>query len=111
MVSAPNNQRLGVLPPDFLCPVKVEPVNRWFLSYYERLHTARGTSIGQESISGSESEEEEEEEYEDDIDFLRSLDPKDTKNQDHYKVLGLTKLRFKVEFKSRDSVFGDFRAL
>ena len=97
MVSAPTDQKLGVLPSDFLVPLKVEPVNRWFLSYYERLHTARGTSIGQESISGSESDfSEEEEEFEDDIDFLRSLDPKDTKNQDHYKVLGMTNLRFKA---------------
>ena len=96
MVSAPTDQKLGILPSDFLVPLKVEPVNRWFLSYYERLHTARGTSIGQESISSESDFSEEEEEYEDDIDFLRSLDPKDTKNQDHYKVLGITKLRFKA---------------
>ncbi|XP_058830327.1 dnaJ homolog subfamily C member 2 [Topomyia yanbarensis] len=29
-----------------------------------------------------------------DIDYLKSLDPKDWKNQDHYAVLGLKKMRF-----------------
>uniref|UniRef100_A0A1I8AVH4 DnaJ homolog subfamily C member 2 n=1 Tax=Steinernema glaseri TaxID=37863 RepID=A0A1I8AVH4_9BILA len=28
--------------------------------------------------------------------FVKSLDPKETKNQDHYKVLGLSKLRYKA---------------
>lgn len=28
-----------------------------------------------------------------DIDYLKSLDPKDWKNQDHYHVLGLNKMR------------------
>lgn len=37
-----------------------------------------------------------EEDFEDDVDFLRSLDPKEWKNQDHYAVLGLKKLRFKA---------------
>lgn len=31
-----------------------------------------------------------------DVNFLRSLDPKDWKEQDHYAVLGLEKLRFKA---------------
>merc|ERR1712001_673983 len=96
MVSAPLTLT-NVLPEDFLSPLKVEPVGRWFLSYYERLHTARGTSIGNESLSESESEDSEgEDDFEDDIVYLRSLDPKEWKNQDHYKVLGLTKLRFKA---------------
>lgn len=37
-----------------------------------------------------------EEEFEDDVQFLRSLDPKEWKNQDHYAVLGLKKLRHKA---------------
>merc|ERR1712018_621521 len=48
---------------------------------------------------GSESESgdvEGEDDFEDDITYLRSLDPKEWKDQDHYKVLGLTKLRFKA---------------
>lgn len=35
-------------------------------------------------------------EYEDDVEYLRSLDPKEWKNQDHYKVLGIPNLRFKA---------------
>ena len=46
--------------------------------------------------SSSESEEEEEVEFEDDLEYLRSLDPKECKNQDHYRVLGIAKLRFKA---------------
>ena len=74
-----------------------EPVGRWFLSHYERSHCARGTSASYESLSESASEDSEtEEDFEDDIDYLRSLDPKDCKNQDHYKVLGLTTSRIKA---------------
>lgn len=32
-------------------------------------------------------------EFEIDVDYLRSLDPKEWKDQDHYHVLGLKKLR------------------
>ncbi len=55
-------------------------------------------SLGQESDSPSESENENEEdvEFEDDLDYLRSLDPKLYKEQDHYKVLGIDKLRIKA---------------
>lgn len=35
-------------------------------------------------------------EYEDDVEYLRSLDPKEWKNQDHYKVLGIGGLRIKA---------------
>ena len=41
-------------------------------------------------------EEDAEEEFEDDLDYLRSLDPKDVKNQDHYRVLGLAKQRLEI---------------
>ncbi|KAL1513545.1 hypothetical protein ABEB36_002945 [Hypothenemus hampei] len=34
--------------------------------------------------------------YADDVEYLRSLDPKEWKSQDHYKVLGIEKLRFKA---------------
>ncbi|KAJ8983060.1 hypothetical protein NQ317_013266 [Molorchus minor] len=34
--------------------------------------------------------------YEDDVEYLRSLDPKEWKSQDHYKVLGIQHLRFKA---------------
>ncbi|KAK9892938.1 hypothetical protein WA026_022813 [Henosepilachna vigintioctopunctata] len=32
--------------------------------------------------------------YQDDVEYLRSLDPKEWKHQDHYKVLGIPTLRF-----------------
>ncbi|KAG5876008.1 hypothetical protein JTB14_002177 [Gonioctena quinquepunctata] len=35
-------------------------------------------------------------EYEDDMEYLRSLDPKEWKCQDHYKVLGIPRLRFRA---------------
>lgn len=35
-------------------------------------------------------------EYTDDVEYLRSLDPKEWKSQDHYKVLGIETLRFKA---------------
>lgn len=34
--------------------------------------------------------------YEDDVEYLRSLDPKEWKKQDHYKVLGIKSLRIKA---------------
>ncbi|VEN46962.1 unnamed protein product [Callosobruchus maculatus] len=34
--------------------------------------------------------------YEDDIDYLRTLDPKEWKSQDHYKVLGIQTLRHRA---------------
>lgn len=34
--------------------------------------------------------------FELDVDYLKSLDPKDWKNQDHYAVLGLKKMRFEA---------------
>lgn len=86
-----------MLPADFLAPIEVEPVGRWFLAHHARMNNARGLSIGNESLSESESEEsDEEDDFEDDIDFLRSLDPKECKHQDHYRVLGLTKLRYRA---------------
>merc|ERR1719507_1376632 len=66
----------------------------WFLHQWERLNSNRTKS----NVSMCESSESEEEldaevEFEDDLDYLRSLDPKETKDQDHYRVLGLSKLR------------------
>merc|ERR1712156_870611 len=98
MVSPPTiAEKMSVLPADFLVPIQVEPVGRWFLSHYERMNCVRGTSIGNESYSESESEESEvEDDFEDDIVYLRSLDPKECKDQDHYRVLGIPKLRYQA---------------
>jgi len=106
MVSSPDamshpEKIATCMPNGFLKTIEVEPVGRWFLSHWERLHSARGFSTSGHEISGvseSESEESETEDdsFEDDIIFLRSLDPKESKDQDHYKVLGISKLRYEA---------------
>ncbi|XP_014484773.1 PREDICTED: dnaJ homolog subfamily C member 2 [Dinoponera quadriceps] len=55
-------------------------------------------SLTRGSISESSDEEENLSQYqfEDDLDYLRSLDPRDWKDQDHYAVLGLKNLRHKA---------------
>ena len=48
MVAPPSfAEKMSVLPSDFLLPIQVEPVGRWFLAHYERMNCTRGTSIGQ----------------------------------------------------------------
>ncbi|XP_055958147.1 dnaJ homolog subfamily C member 2 isoform X2 [Patella vulgata] len=74
---------------------KVEPVGRWYEAYQNRLHSKH--SVSQHSVESSSSDESEDDtEIEDNTQFLMSLDPKDWKNQDHYIVLGLEKLRYKA---------------
>ncbi|XP_063991118.1 dnaJ homolog subfamily C member 2 [Diachasmimorpha longicaudata] len=53
-------------------------------------------SINSKTPESTDDENEEENLIEDDLDYLRSLDPKEWKNQDHYAVLGLKKLRFEA---------------
>lgn len=49
------------------------------------------------TISESSDEEDYSDyQFEDDLEYLRSLDPKEWKDQDHYAVLGLKKLRHKA---------------
>lgn len=62
-------------------------------------HTRLTTRFEKNSINNRtpESSDDEEKDFcnqiEDDLDYLRSLDPKDWKNQDHYAVLGIKKFR------------------
>lgn len=56
---------------------------------------SRTIEIPDEEVDDS-NEETNEFQFEDDVDFLRSLDPKEWKDQDHYAVLGIRKLRFKA---------------
>ena len=56
----------------------------------------KGQDASELSDSESEESEEEDNSFEDNIIYLRSLDPKETKDQDHYKVLGISKLRYKA---------------
>uniref|UniRef100_A0A671YFK8 DnaJ homolog subfamily C member 2 n=1 Tax=Sparus aurata TaxID=8175 RepID=A0A671YFK8_SPAAU len=76
--------------------VQVEPVGRWFEAYFKRRNRSTSASF-QELEEEEESEEEsEDEEFQlEEYPMLRTLDPKDWKNQDHYAVLGLIHLRYK----------------
>ncbi|KAG7199960.1 hypothetical protein KM043_014389 [Ampulex compressa] len=61
----------------------------WAAQFHRSLMPAR--------ISESSDEEDYSQyQFEDDLDYLRSLDPKEWKDQDHYAVLGLRKLRHKA---------------
>lgn len=54
-------------------------------------------SLTRTRISESSDEEDfSQYQFEDDLEYLRSLDPKAWKDQDHYAVLGLKKLRHKA---------------
>ncbi|CAL1277549.1 unnamed protein product [Larinioides sclopetarius] len=76
--------------------VQVEPVGKWF----EQLQAVKENEYSLHTNSGNSEENEDEdvssedEQIEDNSDYLRRLDPKDWKNQDHYAVLGLKKKRF-----------------
>lgn len=70
------------------------PVVLHAIGHTTRLKTRfeRGSALNKTPES-SDNENEEEAIIEDDLDYLRSLDPKEWKNQDHYAVLGLKKYR------------------
>lgn len=64
----------------------VQRVGNTYLNSKKRFHS--------DHIERSESEEKLlADEFEVDINYLKSLDPKEWKDQDHYAVLGLGKLR------------------
>ncbi|XP_059046423.1 dnaJ homolog subfamily C member 2 [Achroia grisella] len=68
---------------------KVECAGAAFLRYYSiKCH-------GENALFSTSSSKEKTEEviFDDDVEYLRSLDPKDWKNQDHYAVLGMKNLR------------------
>ncbi|KAK7070136.1 DnaJ (Hsp40), subfamily C, member 2, partial [Halocaridina rubra] len=79
-----------------LIQIEVEPVGRWFHAYEARRLRGHLISSAGESEEESEEEEQPEVEIEDDIGYLRSLNPAEWKHQDHYAVLGLKKYRYKT---------------
>ncbi|XP_005111497.1 dnaJ homolog subfamily C member 2 [Aplysia californica] len=85
-----------------LCPLvsfEFEPVGRWFEAHHRRAHTHHSQSHHSVDSSSSESSEEEEEEDqfdEENESLLLRLNPKEWKKQDHYAVLGLSKLRHRA---------------
>ncbi|XP_059151101.1 dnaJ homolog subfamily C member 2-like [Physella acuta] len=81
-----------------LLSLDFEPVGRWFEAHHRRAHSIHSHSHHSLDSSSSESEEEEEEDQfdEEDESLLLRLDPKEWKKQDHYAVLGLSKLRYRA---------------
>ncbi|RUS72161.1 hypothetical protein EGW08_020077 [Elysia chlorotica] len=84
-----------------LLSLDFEPVGRWFEAHHRRAHSQHSHSHhsieGGSSSSESEEEEEEEDQFdEEDESLLLRLDPREWKKQDHYAVLGLSKLRHRA---------------
>uniref|UniRef100_A0A8C2B831 DnaJ homolog subfamily C member 2 n=1 Tax=Cyprinus carpio TaxID=7962 RepID=A0A8C2B831_CYPCA len=80
--------------------VQFEPVGRWFEAFLKR--RSRNVSASFQELEEEEelSEEEEDEELQlEEYPMLKTLDPKDWKNQDHYAVLGLARVRYKATQK------------
>lgn len=61
----------------------------WAAQFYRSLTRTRISE-------SSDDEDYSQYQFEDDLEYLRSLDPKEWKDQDHYAVLGLKKLRHKA---------------
>jgi len=68
MVASPEHSQ-GVLPPGFLREREVEPVGRWFLSQWDRLHSNRNISQGYISDSSEDDDNDVDDEgmFEDDL--------------------------------------------
>lgn len=62
-----------------------------FIKYLHKIHTGLDGTLS--SASSTDEISVNETEFEIDIDYLRSLDPKEWKDQDHYRVLGIKNLR------------------
>nr|XP_002739518.2 PREDICTED: dnaJ homolog subfamily C member 2-like [Saccoglossus kowalevskii] len=78
--------------------LKVEPVGRWYQAYISRRHHRRTLSHTEDYNSSSSSDYSDDDIITEDEDetFLLTLDPKEWKKQDHYRVLGLGHLRYKA---------------
>lgn len=86
-----NDSRVITIP----CPFvkrKVECAGAAFLRYYN-IKCHGGDALFNISQSHEKAEELI---FDDDVEYLRSLDPKDWKMQDHYAVLGMKNLRYKA---------------
>ncbi|XP_030637517.1 dnaJ homolog subfamily C member 2 [Chanos chanos] len=80
--------------------IQVEPVGRWFEAFLRRRNRNVSASFQELEEEEELSEESEDEELQlEDYPMLKTLDPKDWKNQDHYAVLGLAHMRYKATQK------------
>lgn len=71
---------------------KVECAGGAFLRYYNIKCHGEDTLL----LTSKSKDKAEEVVFEDDVEYLRSLDPKEWKKQDHYAVLGIKKLRYEA---------------
>ncbi|KAM7437269.1 DnaJ (Hsp40) [Porites harrisoni] len=76
--------------------LRIEPVGRWFEANLQRRQHGLSSHHSSSSSSSSASSEVNLSSDEEDPNFLLTLDPSEWKQQDHYKVLGLEKLRHKA---------------
>ncbi|KAL2714303.1 dnaJ subfamily C member 2 isoform X2 [Vespula squamosa] len=88
------NSRSG--PSDNLMVSTAGPVVLYSTAQAWKAHFHRCFAPDRISESSDEEEDLSQYEFEDDLEYLRSLDPKEWKDQDHYAVLGLRKLRHKA---------------
>ncbi|KAH0616479.1 hypothetical protein JD844_027601 [Phrynosoma platyrhinos] len=79
---------------------QVEPVGRWFEAFIKRRNIHVSASFQELEDEKELSEESGDEELQlEEFPMLKTLDPKDWKNQDHYAVLGLGHVRYKASQK------------
>uniref|UniRef100_G3U9F2 J domain-containing protein n=1 Tax=Loxodonta africana TaxID=9785 RepID=G3U9F2_LOXAF len=76
---------------------QAEPVGRWFEAFVKRRNRNASASFQEMEDKKELSEESEDEELQlEEFPVLKTLDPKDRKNQDHYAVLGLDHVRYQA---------------
>uniref|UniRef100_A0A8C0HPC0 Uncharacterized protein n=1 Tax=Buteo japonicus TaxID=224669 RepID=A0A8C0HPC0_9AVES len=79
---------------------QVEPVGRWFEAFIKRRNINVSASFQELEDEKELSEESGDEELQlEEFPMLKTLDPKDWKNQDHYAVLGLGNIRYRATQK------------
>uniref|UniRef100_A0A7M4F7Q7 DnaJ homolog subfamily C member 2 n=1 Tax=Crocodylus porosus TaxID=8502 RepID=A0A7M4F7Q7_CROPO len=79
---------------------QVEPVGRWFEAFIKRRNINVSASFQELEDEKELSEESGDEELQlEEFPMLKTLDPKDWKNQDHYAVLGLGHIRYRATQK------------
>ncbi|XP_072943082.1 dnaJ homolog subfamily C member 2 [Epargyreus clarus] len=86
-----NGCRVVAIPWPFV-KRKVECAGAAFLRYYNIKYHGEDTLL----LTSKSKEKAEEVVFEDNVEYLRSLDPKEWKQQDHYAVLGMKDLRFQA---------------
>ncbi|XP_063830470.1 dnaJ homolog subfamily C member 2 [Ostrinia nubilalis] len=86
-----TNCRVVAIPHPFV-KRKIECAGSAFLRYFNIKCHGEDASFQTSDLK----EKAEEVTFEDDVEYLRSLDPKDWKQQDHYAVLGMKNLRYKA---------------